>query len=73
VSAEDGVPYQRGGHLAPEVTRAENRTGKPEQVVPMCHWADVAADLLDPPGGCNSSEGRRRWLWQRWRAYRSKI
>jgi hypothetical protein len=32
---DDDVPYERGGHLAHEVTRAENRTGKDEPVVPM--------------------------------------
>jgi hypothetical protein len=29
------TPYERGGHLGPKVTRAENRTGKDEQVVPV--------------------------------------
>jgi hypothetical protein len=35
VIAEGDVPYERGDHLAPEVTRAENWTGRPEQVVPV--------------------------------------
>jgi hypothetical protein len=34
MNSENEVPYERGGYLAPKVTRAENWTGKPEQVLP---------------------------------------
>jgi hypothetical protein len=35
VIAEGDVPYERGDHLAPKVTRAENRFGRPEAVLPL--------------------------------------